>query len=196
VGTGSSPESAISPIDRHLPTYDVRSAHEIEVRAPAAEVYEAARHLDLGKSLPVMVLFAFRAVPHLLTGKARPSRAVTLDTVLELGFVVLEEEPPSHIVIGSIGKFWRPDSGILRLGREEFQTFDEPGFAKGVMSFSVEERGSDGSLLATETRVYCTDDSARRKFSIYWRAIGPFSGFIRHAMLGQIKRVAEEGRAP
>lgn len=188
----SSPNNGTSPIDRHLLTYDVRSAHEIEVRAPASDVYRAARHVDLGKSLPAMALLAIRSVPHLLSGKARPSRAVTLDTVLDLGFVVLEEEQASHIVIGSVGKFWRPDSGIVRLTREEFQAFDDPGFAKGVMSFSVEQRGNGGSLLRTETRVQCTDDSARRKFSVYWRAIGPFSGFIRHAILTQIKRAAEQ----
>lgn len=188
-----SPATGVSPIDRHLPIFDVGSAHEIEVQAPAADVYEAARRLDLGKSLPVMVLFAIRAVPHLLTGKARPSRAVTLDTVLGLGFVVLEEDPPHHVVIGSVGKFWRPDSGLVRIDPEGFQTFDEPGFSKGVMSFTVEERAAGRSLLKTETRVQSTDEDARRKFSLYWRAIGPFSGFIRHAMLNQIKRAAEDG---
>jgi hypothetical protein len=58
------------------------------------------------------------------------------------------------------------------------------------MTFTIEERPG-GSLLGTETRVASTDESARRKFSIYWRAIGPFSGLIRKILLRQIKGAAE-----
>lgn len=83
-----------------------------------------------------------------------------------------------------------PDSGLVRIAPEEFRGFDEPGYAKGVLTFIVEEQGS-GSLLATETRVACTDASALRKFSLYWRAIGPFSGLIRLLMLYEVKRTAE-----
>lgn len=176
---------------RHLPTYDVRSAHAIEVRAPAGVTYEAMRNLDMGKSLPVMVLFAVRGLPHLLTGKVRPRRTVTLDAVLGLGFVILEERSPGELVMGAVGKFWRPDSGLVRITAEEFPTFDKPGYARATMSFTVEETDV-GSRLATETRVACTDASARRMFGLYWRAIGPFSGFIRRVMLDGVKRAAED----
>ena len=138
-----------------------------------------------------MALLAVRGVPHFLTGKARPSRSFTIDTALEAGFEILEERPPTEFVMGSVGKFWRPDSGFIPIEREEFQSFDEPGFAKAIVAFSVEERGS-GSLFATETRVACTDASALRKFSLYWRLIGPFSGFIRQIMLKEIKSSAEK----
>ena len=178
-------------IDSYLPTYDVRSAHELEVHAPASVVYRAARDLDIGRSLPVTALFAIRALPHLLTGKARPSRSITLESILEAGFTMLEENAPREIVMGAVGKFWRPDSGMIRIGPGEFRDFDTPGFAKGVLAFTVEERDDTRSLLATETRVACTDSSARRKFSLYWRAIGPFSGLIRRLMLNEVKRAAE-----
>ena len=180
-----------SAIGSYLPIYDVRSAHEIEVDAPAAVAYQAARDLDIGRSVPVMMLVAIRALPHIVTGKARPSRSITLATLLELGFVMLEENAPKEIVMGAVGKFWRPDSGIIRIAPHDFRSFDEPGFAKGIMSFTVEERDTQTSLLATETRVACTDPSARRKFWLYWRAIGPFSGLIRRLMLSEVKRTAE-----
>ena len=181
--------------DRYLPVYDVRSAHSIEVDADPARTYRAARELDLGSSLPVTVLFALRGLPHLLSGKARPSRHITLDTLFELGFVVLEEEPPQALVLGAVGRFWRPDSDLLRIAAGDFRGFDEPGYAKATVSFTTEER-DNGCVLATETRVMCTDDSARRSFSLYWRAVGPFSGFIRRVLLQQIKAGAEEGTAP
>ena len=178
-------------LDRYLATYDVRSRHEIQVDAPADVSYKAARQLDIGRSLPASLLFAIRALPHLLTGKARLHRAITLETFLEFGFVTLEENPPKEIVLGAIGRFWRPDSGMVRVAPDEFTTFDRPGFARAVLAFTVEERGIAASLLATETRVACTDPSSRRKFLLYWGAIGPFSGVIRRLMLNQVKRAAE-----
>ena len=183
-------------IDRHLPTYDVRTSHEIEVQASTTATYRSMRNLDLGKSVPVAALFAIRAIPHLITGKARPSRSLTLQTFIDLGFTVLDEDVPRELVMGTVGKFWRPDSGLLRLSSDEFDRFDEPGYAKGIMSFRVEDLDSGSSLLATETRVRCTDASSRRKFSMYWRVIGPFSGWIRGVMLAQVKAAAEGGSAP
>lgn len=180
-------------VDRWLEVYDVRSAHEVEVDAPATVTYQAVRDLDLGRSVPVAALFAIRGLPHFVTGKARPTRALTLDTFLEVGFTIFEERAPEELVMGVVGKFWRPDSGLVRVTPEEFVAFDEPGNAKAVLSFTVEDRGS-GSLLATETRVACTDAAALRKFSFYWRVIGPFSGLIRRLMLDQVKRTAERSK--
>jgi hypothetical protein len=178
-------------LDRHLDRWDVRSRHETFVEAPAAEVYRAVRELDMGRSLPVTALFAARAVPHLLTGKAQFRRNITLDSFLDGGFMILGEEPKRELVIGVVGRFWRPDSGIERIDPKGFDGFVRPGFAKGALNFTVSERGPARTLLATETRVLCTDDAARRKFRLYWRVVGPFSGVIRHLMLRQVKQVAE-----
>lgn len=177
-------------MDAYLDLYDVRTSHAIDVDAGATATYAALQDIDLGRSAPVLALFALRALPHLVTGKARPSRSLTLETFGQLGFVTLEENPPNDLVLGAVGKFWRPDSGLVRVSRDQFQSFVEPGYAKAVLAFSVEEH-EGGSVLATETRVACTDPSSLRKFSLYWRAVGPFSGFIRQIMLDQVKRAAE-----
>lgn len=181
-------------VDRYMEVFDVRSRHEIEVHAPAGVTYRAARDLDIGRSIPVMVLFAIRTLPHLLTGKTRPSRSITLQAFLDAGFVMLEEDPPRELVMGSVGKFWRPDGGMVRLPADDFRSFDTPGFAKGILTFTVTQVGPARSLLATETRVACTDEAARRKFLLYWRAIGPFSALIRRLMLNEVKRTAERDR--
>ena len=180
-------------MDRYLESWDVRSHHEILVKASPEVTYAAIRNLNLGKSLPVMALFAVRAIPHLLTGKAKPQRELTLDTLMENGFVLLFEEPPSEVVVGAVGRFWRPDSGFESISTGEFEDFSAPGFAKAAMNFTVTPRGPNESLLRTETRVLCTDDSSRRKFKLYWRMIGPFSGAIRHMMLRDARLAA--GRA-
>ena len=176
--------------DRYLPAYDVRSHHAVEVDATAADTYRAARDLDLGRSIPVLVLFAIRGLPRILTGKTRPARSLTLDSLLDLGFVMLDDAPGA-IVMGAVGKFWRPDSGMIRVGADDFGAFDEPGYAKGIVAFTVEDLDGGGSAVATETRVHCTSPDARRKFLLYWRAIGPFSGVIRKLMLQEVKRAAE-----
>ena len=177
-------------MDRYPDHWDVRSRHETVMHASAGETYQAVRELDMGRSLPV-ALFAIRAVPHLLTGKARPRRSLTLDTFLEAGFMILAEEPGRELVLGAVGRFWRLDSGIERIDPEEFEGFDRPGFAKAALSFTLEEQGPASTALATETRVLCTDPAARQRFLLYWRLIGPFSGAIRRLMLGKAKRAAE-----
>ena len=45
-----------------------------------------------------------------------------------------------------------------------------------------------GSRLATETRVKALDERTRRRFRLYWLAIGEFSGLIRRRWL----RAAQE----
>jgi hypothetical protein len=177
-------------LDRYLDSFDVRARFELPVKASPEATYQAARELDLGGSLPVMALFAIRTVPHLLAGKVRPSRSMTLETMLDAGFVMLAEQAPRELVLGAVGKFWRPDSGIERVAADDFADFDRPGFAKGAMNLTVTPT-SGGSLLATETRVLCTDPASRRKFTFYWRAIAPFSGYIRGVMLREIRRAAQ-----
>ena len=177
-------------MNRFVPVYDMRIHHEVPVAAPPEETYRAARVADLSGSLPVRALLAARTLPHLVTGKERPPRSVKLDTFIQLGFSILEERPPHDLVLGTVGRFWLPSGELLRIGPEDFRDFDEPGYAKGVMTLTVDEDGS-GSLLATETRVVATDAAARRRFALYWRIIGPFSGLIRRILLAEIKGNAE-----
>jgi hypothetical protein len=47
-----------------------------------------------------------------------------------------------------------------------------------------------GSRLATETRVRALDDRTRRRFHLYWLAIGPFSGLIRRRWLRAVQEAA------
>ena len=181
-------------MDRFVPVYDVRIHHKVNVAAPPEDTYRAARRADLSRSLPVRALVAARTVPHLVTGMERPPRALTLDTFIQLGFSILEERPPNELVLGTVGRFWLPSGELLRIPPEQFRSFDEPGYAKGVMTLTIDEHGS-GSLLATETRVVATDAAARRRFALYWRVIGPFSGLIRRILLAEIRREAERERS-
>jgi hypothetical protein len=43
------------------------------------------------------------------------------------------------------------------------------------------------SVLSTETRIKCFAQAALWKFRLYWSLVGPFSGFMRKAILKQVK---------
>ena len=177
-------------IDRYMPEFDVVERHETSVAADVSRTYEAAMTMDLGRSIPVQALLAIRSIPSFLTGKRKPQLSLRLDDLSAAGFVILAEEPNEEFVVGAVGRFWRPTSDIRRIDADDFIDFDTPGMAKATMNLRV-DRENGTTVLSTETRVMATDERARRLFSYYWTLIGPFSGFIRHKMLGAIKRSAE-----
>jgi hypothetical protein len=53
-----------------------------------------------------------------------------------------------------------------------------------------------GSRLSTETRVKATSERARRRFRLYWLAIGPFSALIRRRWLAAATASAKRSAAP
>ena len=117
----------------------------------------------------------------------------TLERLMENGFVLLAEQPPREIVLGLAGRFWTPAGGITRFRPDEFRTFGRPGTAVAAWNFTVLPTDG-GSLVATETRVRCTDAAARRSFGCYWRVVRPFSGLVRGEALRAIRRAAESPR--
>ncbi|HEV7517478.1 MAG TPA: hypothetical protein VGR07_14350 [Thermoanaerobaculia bacterium] len=72
-----------------------------------------------------------------------------------------------------------------------FAALDRPGYAKAAINFRVEDDGNGWSRLVTETRVYATDASARRRFATYWRIIVPGSALIRRMWLAAVRDRAE-----
>lgn len=168
-------------IDEFLPSYEFVERHHIDVQAGPDRVWVAVRDLDLGKSLLTRGLFLMRGLP---------IASLSLDGLLDYGFVLLGERPSQEILLGLVGRFWLPTGGIVRIEASEFQTFDEPGYGKVAWNFALAEYGA-GIEVSTETRIACTDESARRWFRIYWVVVRPFSGIIRTEALKAIKREAE-----
>jgi hypothetical protein len=169
-------------IDRYAPRYDIRARYETDIGAPLTRVYEAARALNLKSSPLVRALFRLRGLPE---------ANLTLEGMLQWGFVLLAEEPEREFVLGLIGRFWVRSPQILSVPAEAFEDFSRPGTAKAAMNMTF-SAGEGGMVrLATETRVVCPDEASRRSFRRYWRLIGPFSGLIRRKWLRRIKKQAE-----
>ena len=176
-------------LDDFLPGYDVNEVHSTRVSAAPETVMAAA--LDVTpREVPLLVgLMALRSAPTLLTGRRPFVHGSILDGFRRGGFVVLAKTP-DELVVGAVGRFWRPTGGVRQIEPGAFRDFREPGWAKGAFSFRVEPTHGR-TLLTTETRVLATDDRARRSFKRYWLLIRPGSGAIRLAWLRAIRRRAE-----
>lgn len=179
-------------IDQFMPAFDVAERHGIEIRAPAERAYAGIRSVDLTRSFVIRSLFALRGFPAVYAGRGAGRRGLTLDDFLRSGFVVLAEEPGVEIVLGVIGRFWRPTGGLVRFAPDEFTAFKQPGYAKAVWNFRVHPAGEGRVQVDKQTRVQATDEKSLKSFKRYWRVIGPCSGVIRSHMLRLVKAEAEQ----
>jgi hypothetical protein len=182
-------------IDDLLRDYDVNEVHRRVYPAAAADVREALESLR-AEDLPLTRrLMAVRTLPARLLGRRRdPDDGPLLDRLTDAGFARLVDTP-NDAAFAVIGKFWRPDGGRRDAVRDaaEFRAFDEPGWAKAVMSFELTEV-EGGTELLTETRVWPTSAGAWRAFRLYWLVVGAGSKLIRREILDAVGRRVE--RAP
>ncbi|MEX2237704.1 MAG: hypothetical protein WEB00_09240 [Dehalococcoidia bacterium] len=181
-------------IDDFMPAWDFVERHELVIAAPPETVYDQVLNVDLSSSKVIGGLLWLRTLPARIAGRGRqrPSRRYRLEDALDDGFVLLAEERPREMVLGTVGRFWRPSGNIRPVAAGEFKTFDEPNYARSAWNFTTEPQG-DATLLRTETRVQCTDAEARKKFRRYWFVVRPFSGLIRMEMLRAIRPSATAG---
>lgn len=180
-------------IDTYLPKYDERVRHQTRVAAPTAEAYAALRALDLHKSLVARLLIAIRKLPSRIgVRERRPSHVKSprslLDSMLDLGWEILEEASDREVVIGTVTQPWRSTVQFRGLTPTEFIAFAEPGFAKIVMNLAAEDCPAGGCTISTETRVLATSPGARRRFRIYWRLVSPGVKMIRRIALTKVRR--------
>ena len=175
-------------LDAFAPDWQFNEIHMRRIAAPPERVYEAIKRVRAdeiwlfhtltrirrgGRPLPAGILNA---------GSERP----VLDIALDGGFVSLADDPPREIVIGTV--VVAPRGRRPALTRESYRAPLPPGVALGTMNFLVEPDGSSGSIVSTETRVFASDASARRRFAVYWRLIYPGSALIRRMWLRAIEK--------
>lgn len=185
-------------IDTFAPEPDEVETHRLIIAAPCAQVYQALRQTDFGKSLIVKGLLALRGLPARLARPGGPSAPMparmTLLTMLEkpaAGFGQLAETPGRELVLGIMGRFWQPTGNTMPFQRGNFNGPVPAGLARAVWNFTVQETDAGQTLLTTETRIVCGDDASRRKFRAYWLFVQPFSGLLRRLMLRAVRRECE-----
>jgi len=189
-------------IDRFLPRFDVSEIHEVVVDAPSEITSDAIRQTDLRDPI-IDGLFALRELPTRLLQRLRGAPALippgpfTFDDMakLDMGWMLLEEDPGTEFVVGSIGKFWQRDYGLKPVPAQDFISFAEPGYAKLAMSFSLRSAGGGAVILRYEARTATTDETARMHLRRYWRLIRPGVAIVMRRALRRIKAEAEHRAA-
>ena len=184
-------------LDQFAPVYQFHEFHSIRIAAPKEQVYRAL------KSVTAEEIALFRALTWLRRfGRPGPESILNppphvplLNVATRTSFLVLAEEPDREIVLGTLVAAppgWRPSGKPTPDGfRAFFVTTSHTGFAPAAMNFRIEDASSAACTLTTETRVYATDASTRRRFALYWRVIYPGSALIRRMWLRAIARRAE-----
>ncbi len=105
-------------------------------------------------------------------------------------FRKLGERPNEELVFG--GFVAAPPGAAARdWTLEAYVALTDPGYAKVAMNFRLQPLPNGATRLHTETRVFATDSSMRRVFTVYWRTILPGSAIIRRQWLRAIKARAE-----
>ncbi|MGB9073701.1 MAG: hypothetical protein WCC22_13760 [Terriglobales bacterium] len=180
-------------LDQFMPVYQFREFHSIRVAASKEKVYGAIKSVTAGEISMFRTLTWIRRL-----GRSGPESIVhapehqpILDVATKTSFLLLAEEPNHEIVVGTavvVPRGWRPRR---RPTPEDFRAAREPGFALAAMNFLIEDAGPGACTVTTETRIFATDMSARRRFAAYWRVIYPGSALIRRMWLRAIVRRAE-----
>ena len=181
---------AASRLDEVTPAWQFHEVHRIRIEAPAARVFDALRQVRADE------IFLFRTLTWIRRG-GRPlqqtildagSREPLIDVATHTSFVVLADEGPRELVIGTI--IAAPPGTHGKLTPRVFQVSLPPGFVLATMNFLVTPDGPDACYLSTETRVFANEASVRRRFAVYWRMIYPGSALIRRMWLRAIERRA------
>jgi len=175
--------SKVVALEKFLPEFQFSEKHSIQISASPSAVSSQIANLNVSDSWIIQALLTLRGIPR------RTSTGI--EEWKKMGFVVLEHQSDQEIVLGLIGQFWKVSGKLQRFTAEEFTSFNHPDFAKAVWNFKIIPIGGNQLRLETETKIFCPDPNARKKFGRYWFFIKPFSGLIRKEMLKIIKRKAE-----
>ncbi len=167
----------MGPLDRWLPSYEVREHHQLELTASPEDALAAALALPVGSDRVTAALLRLRGLP---------AGGNTIEGFFSvLGFEVLERDERSFVV-GASGRPWRPAAHLRPL------TAAESGDV-GMVADLRAVPAPRGCVLSTETRVDCVGAGARRAFRTYWLVVGPFSALIRRRWLAAVARALAHG---
>ena len=195
---------AMSPFpllaDRFAPRPEFGRTDHLLVNANPAATWKSLRELDLTELRGGIAAFAVRLrdTPERWRarklGPVRERTRLTWDD-LDAGtdWMILGENPGHEIVLGAVGKFWRPVVKWVPCEPRGFPDFAEPGYGKVVWSFTTHPYGERRTLVTSELRVTLTDPQAWLNFRRYWRISTPAVAIISRAVLRTVKHEAEAG---
>ena len=191
-------------IDDALPAYDANRVEHVTVRAEPVRVYASLLEVDLRQASREgtggsRALFAARDAPGELARRMRGRRPPPPEEPLKLEeldsegtWVKLGEDFGKEFVFGAVGWMhggevvWRP------IEASAYTRFKEPGSLKIAVNLSVQSFGVGRSVLSCEARARATDDRARRRMLLAWKAGSPAIRLAMRGSLNQIRRLSED----
>jgi hypothetical protein len=184
----------VMKLDDWMPRWQVGERHKLRIAAPPEKVFAAIHQVRADEILLFRTLTAIRRCggtgPESILNA--PEQKPLLDVATETTFILLEEDAPRELVLGTVIAAPRDARKSGRLEPDLFRKTLRPGVVLATMNFIVTPAGDGGSMLSTETRVQANDASSLRRFGIYWRLIHPGSDIIRRMWLRAIALRAEE----
>lgn len=187
----------VTELDRVTPSYQFHELHSTTVRASPQRVYRAIKEVTAGE------IFLFRTLTWLRRfGRpgpesvlSAPERLPLLEVATRTTFLTLADNE-REIVVGTVVVAPRDGTRTRPRSLDEFAALASlRGYALATMNFAISARRDGRCDLSTETRVYATDETSRRRFAAYWRVVSLGSAFIRVMWLRAIKRRAETSSA-
>jgi hypothetical protein len=179
-------------IDQFLPHYQFREKHQLLSSAAPTALLDAALRPEISDDPWTRRFIQLRELPDRIWGALGGRSGLQQQAAFGIqNFTHLGRDGDQEIAMGLVGKFWQADYGQASVAdAEAFTQFTEPGVAKLVLNFSTDAAEDGHTWLRTETRVFCTDQDALRRFTPYWYLIRPVSGLIRQRLLARIRDAA------
>ncbi|WP_429923703.1 hypothetical protein ACQY1H_10100 [Agrobacterium vitis] len=179
-------------IATYLPNYSFQEVHSCVISASTDTVISAVADYSPEADPIFRTMIGLRELPTRFASFLRGKQAQLPPPFGLHNFTLLERRDGAELTYGLVGRFWRPDFGLVPIkDGSAFLRFDTPGVAKLALGFSAARQADGTTLLVTETRVFCPDRACWLKFAPYWYVIRPVSGLIRRRILAAMKRASE-----
>lgn len=192
--TSDGKEEWMTPLNHYLPAYHFCEEHARDIAADPLTVIQAAANYRPEADPAFRHLIGLREVPMRLGHLLGRQQSASPPPFGLHRFVPLDSQDDNTLLYGLVGRFWRPDFGLVTMvDSQAYLDFAAPGVAKLALGFSASRQPNGTTRLTTQTRVFCPDLACRLKFAPYWYLIRPVSGLIRRRILGAIKAESERG---
>jgi hypothetical protein len=183
----------VAVADRFLPDADLAVTELVLVAADPDVTYGAIDAADVSGDRLLGVLGGLTDLDQRLAGSTvRPKR---LGELLgpEFGFVPLAAEPGRLRAVGLAARYNPFDRAVRRLEPDAFASFDEPGYVRAVVGFSLQGQGDGRTLLSCDARVQATDEDTRSTLQATSFLVSPAARLLCHRLLELVRQRAESG---
>ena len=184
-------------LDDVMPAWQFNEEHSIHVAASPERTFKAIHDVRASEiaffQLLTWIRRGGRPGPESIINA--PETKPLLDVATQTSFLLLANDAPREVVVGTVIIAPREARKNGRLSADLFHRQLKPGVALATMNFLVTPDGRGGSNVSTETRVYANDATSLRFFAAYWRVVHPGSDIIRRMWLRAIRARAESASA-